>query len=125
MAFGLLTTKWRILKSSLKNSFETNSHVIQACALLHNFVINQDWEDTFDEIDNDDKLDIACQIEPLESSPLGWGYLPTVWPLEAIPGTSRIRDVILGHIAESGYCRPDHNIECCCQELHDMEMPLM
>ena len=63
---------------------------MEACARLHNFVIEQDWDD-FD----DDEFDTTYQIEPMEGSPLGWGYLPTVEPLQAIPGTSQTWDAIL------------------------------
>lgn len=123
---GLLTTKWSVLQSSLKNGLVKNSKVVAACARLHNFVIEQDWEDDFDEdCQNGDDLEAKLQIKAMPGSPLGWGYLPTVEPLVTIPGTSRTRDVILRHIAESGYRRPAHNVERRREELYEMEDPLM
>lgn len=126
MAFGLLTTKWSILQTNLANDLVLNSQVVMACARLHNFVIDQDWEDDFDEdCHNGDDLTSACRIAPMEGSPLGWGYLPTVEQLETIPGTSRTRDAILQHVAQNGLRRPAANVERRRQELHEMEPPLM
>ena len=41
MAFGRLTTKWRVLRRKLETSLKVSSKVILACAMLHNFVINR------------------------------------------------------------------------------------
>lgn len=42
-AFGLYTTKWRILRGNLKNcQLKTVKKVIEVCAKLHNFIINVD-----------------------------------------------------------------------------------
>jgi len=44
MAFGLLTTKWRIFERSLSYKLERNSVICQVAARLHNFVIDNDSE---------------------------------------------------------------------------------
>ena len=45
MTFGLLTTKWRILRSTLRCSSVKNSKIIQACMMLHNFCIRMKQRD--------------------------------------------------------------------------------
>ena len=43
MAFGLLTTKFRILQSPQQTRLAISSAVFEACARLHNFVNDEDW----------------------------------------------------------------------------------
>ena len=77
MAFGLLTTNFRILRCNLATMLSVTAAVLECCARLHNFVIDEDCE-----IDEDD-------IFPFAESPNGeWGYLPTVEDFDPIPGTS-------------------------------------
>jgi hypothetical protein len=106
-AFGLLTTKWRILRKPLECSLKVNADILQICALLHNFVIDNKDDDDFTA---DNSLD-GPNIRAMSESPLGWGYLPTVEPLETHPGTSQTRDAILRHIHRNGFCRPQRNLE--------------
>jgi hypothetical protein len=40
MAFGLLTTKWRKIRSFLNYSMPKNTQIIRVCTKLHNFVIH-------------------------------------------------------------------------------------
>ena len=47
MAFGLLTTKWRILRRPLNYSSANNARIIRVCARLHNFCIRMQ------QLDND------------------------------------------------------------------------
>ena len=61
----------------------------------------------------------------MPGSPLNWGFLSLVEPLVPIPGSSRTREVILQHVAESGYRRPSHNVERRRAELYEMDDPLM
>ena len=57
----------------------------------------------------------------LETSPLGWGYLPTVEILEpSRHGTSQVSDAILGMVSQHGFGRPPQDVECHWQELHDI-----
>ena len=42
MAFGRLTTKWRIFRRNLESTTEINSIIVIAACHLHNYVINYD-----------------------------------------------------------------------------------
>jgi len=123
MAFGLFTTKWRVVRRHLETKLTNSSKVLEACARLHNFVIDQDSDDDFDE--DDESNHYQNRIKVMDQSPLGWGYLPTVQPLETIPGTSRTRDAIVRHVSRNGYRRPAENVERRIRELHELEPPLM
>ena len=70
MAFGLLTTKWQLLKQPLGVSLSTAADVLECISHLHNFCINMRTSDltTNQEIE---------EIIPVDNSPLGWGFLPT------------------------------------------------
>ena len=52
MAFGRLVNKFRVLKRNLECSYRTNARILMACAVLHNFIIENDCvsndEDFFD-----------------------------------------------------------------------------
>jgi hypothetical protein len=88
--------------------------------------IDQDCDDDFDEdCHNGDQLEATLCIQPMDKSPLGWGYLPTVEKLDTIPGTSRTRDAILRHLAENGYHCPSQNVEQHHEELYGIDDPLM
>ena len=119
MAFGLMTNKWRILRTPLQTSLKMSALIIQCCSRLHNFVINQDGDQHMDE-------NVALQeIEAMPGSDLGWGYLPTVEPiaaLEHIPGTSVMRDIILRRVANLAIRRPAANVERHRYELHDINL---
>ena len=125
MAFGLLQTKWAVLKRNLTTGLETTAKVLEVCARLHNYVIDENKVDKdisgspgSDEAD--DIQEILAEITPVYNSPLGWGYLPTVEKLDVMPGTSVIRDVILERIANMGLQRPPANIERKRLELHKL-----
>jgi len=45
MAFGRLTTKWRICRKTLNFANERNSKIISVCTKLHNFCIRMDQRD--------------------------------------------------------------------------------
>ena len=106
-AFGLLTTKWRVLRKPLECSLQTNALILDVCARLHNFVIDNKEDDFCVE---DWSLD-GPNISVMTGSPLGWGYLPTVQDLQTIPGTSQTRDAIMRHIQRNGFSRPQRNLE--------------
>jgi hypothetical protein len=106
IAFGLLTTKWRILRRPLECSLQTNARILAICARLHNYVINQK-EETFS---RDDLVLDGPNIWSMPECPLGWGYLPTVEELQAYPGTSQTRDAIMHHIRRHGFSRPQRNL---------------
>ena len=70
MAFGLLTTKWQLLKQLLGVSLSTAADVLEFISCLHNFCINMRTSD----LTNNQEIE---EIIPVEASPLGWGGLPT------------------------------------------------
>jgi hypothetical protein len=116
MSFGLLTTKFRILRSPLQTKLAMSASVFEACARLHNFVINNDWEDEdFEDMDETD-----MEIVALPNSPNGqWGYLPTVEDLVPVGGTSQIRDAVVEYVSMNAFRRPAHNEERRRTELFD------
>ena len=54
-------------------SLSVRSEVLECISRLHNYCINMRSHDLSEDI---------AEIIPLETSPLGWGYLPTVEILE-------------------------------------------
>ena len=81
----------------------TSAAVLECCARLHNFVIDEDWP-------NDD-LD-ESEVSTMPNSPNGeWGYLPTVEELVHIPGTSIIREAMVEYVQMEGFRRPAYNTE--------------
>ena len=117
MAFGLLQTKWCVLIRPLQVNLSTAAKVIETCAQLHNFCLRED-ADVVDLIDDTTVLNEIILTQ--RDSPLGWGYLPTVEQLRRIPGTSLIRDVMVGRIGQLGLRRPTHNLLANRAELHDI-----
>lgn len=116
MAFGLLQTKWSVLKKPLQVNLATAARVIEACARLHNFCLREDAS-----VDADNDEAILNEIVPQGETPIqGWGYLPTLEDIQPIPGTSIIRDVILDRIGQLGVRRPTHNLLANRRELHEM-----
>jgi hypothetical protein len=112
-AFGLLTTKWSILRGGLITcSLATSSKVIMTCAKLHNFVINVDGiEDEeqarFTDIeywrDNNNNVVRNEDDEPI-------GYQPTREEEEIPVGLSTTRTAIVQYIRANDYQRPIHNL---------------
>ena len=71
MAFGLLTTKWQILKNPLGVSLHVGSELLECISRLHNYCIDMRPNDLCSEID---------EIIPVPTSPLGWG-ISQLWNL--------------------------------------------
>ena len=114
MAFGLLTTKWQLLKKPLFVSLSVGSEVLECISRLHNYCIDMRSHDLSEDI---------AEIIPLETSPLGWGYLPTVEMLEpSVHGTSHVCEAILGMVSQHGFGRPSHTIENYQQKLYDINL---
>ena len=130
MAFGLLTTKFRLLRKGLNFYNEKNSLVIRACAKLHNFCIRtkEGEGDGFgvldrDAVRNDPK---ACGILPLPHKHSGqtydMGYLETVIDEEmaeidnSMPvvdifvSDPSLRNELVADIRARGLRRPQENI---------------
>jgi hypothetical protein len=104
----------RALKKPLFVSLSVGSEVLECISWLHNYCINMRSQGQSEDI---------AEIVPLETSPLGWGYLPTVKILEpSVHGTSQVHDDIFGMVSQNGFGRPPHHIECCQQELHEINL---
>jgi hypothetical protein len=116
MAFGLLTTKWRILRRNLETSLKNSAKIVEACARLHNYVLNCKDENE----DGQDSQDDEPEIHAMPGSPLGWGYLPTIGDFNSLPGISHTRDAVVRKIAREGLRRPAHNLERRALELDDL-----
>jgi hypothetical protein len=106
MAFGRMTTMWRIFRSNLEHDLEMCSDIINVVARLHNYVIDEDSPD-----EDDDDF-----IEPMLHAPRGLGYLP--WDPSAIHanvvqpgGVSARRQVLLHLVTTRGLQRPSLNLE--------------
>jgi hypothetical protein len=118
MAFGLMSNKWRILRTPLQTSLKMSASILECCSKLHNFCINQDGDQFVD------KAVALREITPMPGSDLGWGYLPTVEPLVAIPGTSQMRDIIVRRVGNLGIRQPAHNLERHRYELHNIKFQI-
>ena len=91
MSFGLLTSKFTVLRNNLQTKLQRSLAILECCARLHNFVINEDWDESMENMEEQD-LDIGN----LANSPNGeWGYLPIVEQFAKIPGTSIICEAIV------------------------------
>jgi hypothetical protein len=114
MAFGLLTTKWRVFRRPMDIRIENVSKVVEACARLHNFIITNDTSEEF----ADNMIDpFPVPDNSRVTLPVGLGYMPTMsdvlvednQPI-AMGGTSFLRQTIRQHIVDNGYQRPTDNI---------------
>ena len=56
----------------------------------------------------------------MPNAPLGWSYLPTVRKLDAVQGTSQIRQIILDVVTSNGFRRPLANVLCQRRELTEI-----
>ena len=99
MAFGRMTSKWRIFRRNLDCTLDKTSRICQVAAILHNFVI-----------DNDGLGDLV--IEPLTGGTdnNGLAYLPgSVGEADGTGDTSRRNRIIAG-LVERSMVRPSINI---------------
>ena len=130
MAFGLLTTKFRLLRHGLNFYNKKNSLVIQACSRLHNFCIRTKPQVEDEAPLDDDTVRINPQnfgIHPLEHSTDGetttynMGFLETVREIEQeeaacaeqgevnVSDDSRRKEMVAS-IRSSDLCHPMKNI---------------
>ena len=111
MAFGRLTTKWRIFRTDLNCSNEKNCMIIRVGIKLHNYVINSD-DLKLNRYDCNNYRDLG--VEPLDDGPQGnRGYLPSSSrPVASSNQNNSIRrSNIVNMIKERDIVRPLHNIE--------------
>jgi hypothetical protein len=107
----MLTAKWRILRENQEGRIETITKVIEACILLHNFVLDRGAlyeHEVFGEVsDAMVQASIRNCIPPAERNDQE-SILRE--PLEPIAGVSQTRDVLRDFIESRGYARPGHNV---------------
>ena len=105
MAFGRLTTKFRIFRTNLSYSTNKNSKICMVGAKLHNYCINYDLKH------NNAKINAAFLIEELVDGPEGNnGYLPTRETYHKSNIDTSRRDSILSQCIEMELERPTYNI---------------
>jgi hypothetical protein len=131
MAFGLLTTKWRILRRPLNYSTAKNAKIVRVCAKLHNFCIRMQQLDEendgggrighiVDEVENPERFGII-PVDHGGNMVNPFGYLPTVSDDDDFPDTdptsiytslspdSNRRQFIVSEIIARSLQRPQHN----------------
>jgi hypothetical protein len=113
MAFGRMTTKFRIMRGKMTCSLETQSKVIQAVTRLHNFIIDNDGlparQETIAPINEEGRLDQEelelMGINPLEDEPTGnHGFLSVSYV--ANEGSSARREALLQTLTDRTIVRP-------------------
>ena len=118
MAFGRLTTKWRIFRRDLEVGMQHASLICRCAGKLHNYVINEAMTIQFD---NEDDIDVC------DGAPRNLGYLPRHpesldddilyddpedgHPADIPIGFSVRRAAIVDHIGVTGLGRPAHNVQ--------------
>lgn len=112
MAFGRLTTKWRIFKRNLNFSVTKNVVIARVARKLHNFVIDNDGEDS-------ESAPVATNLTANEEtafapSERGFFTVSTVADEEDSvvepPDRGLRRQMILDKIIEKQIERPIHNL---------------
>ena len=105
MAFGRMSGKWNILQKKLRHNLSTSSKILQVCAILHNYVLNED----FGEIDVDLCSHEEHSICPRQNAPFGMSYLPNIPDQFMHEGFSTFKLSLLYIIQKYDYRRPHHN----------------
>ena len=107
MAFGRLSSKWSILQRKLRQGLPNASKILNCCAILHNYVIDEDCSKIEDmtEIPEEEHC-----ISPRPNAPFNMSYLPVVPDLYEASGSSPLKIALLDKITKNEYRRPLHNI---------------
>ena len=107
MAFGRLTTKWRIFRRNLDSCLEKNSLICVVAAKLHNFVIENDNV----HFQRSDDPEDYCVDSFVDGGKLyNRGYLPTLPYREREEVSSDRRHQLLNKIKSRALERPIHNL---------------
>ena len=110
MAFGQMTTKWRIFRKNLDFSLHKNTIIIEVAAKLHNYVIESDgvhFDCSFGEMSIEDFGVETLQLGSLENN----GYLPSSLDKDAQKELDqKRRNNIVDEIRERQLLRPDYNV---------------
>lgn len=113
MAFGRMTTKFRVMRGKMTCSLQTQSKVIQVVTRLHNFIIDNDGlpsrQQQVAPINEAGGLDAEelelMGIDPLENEPAGnVGFISV--PYDANEGQSARRVALLSTLTDRTIVRP-------------------
>jgi len=104
-AFGLMVTKWRILKKPLEVGLKNVPLVVHTIMRLHNFCVSS-RENGYRHVSEVDKIYI-----PADRDSRDLGYVPSsIETVGVQPRTCVLREEICKHIWSQGYRRPEYNI---------------
>ncbi|KAL3786948.1 hypothetical protein ACHAWO_013787 [Cyclotella atomus] len=115
MAFGRMVNKFRILSGKVNGSLDRVSAILNACARLHNFIIQRDGPCDMMTVEmNANEEEMHLQIRPDIAAPLGMSYLPTIpddsYVFEMEEGVSQTREEVVNFLSDNLLRRPVHNI---------------
>jgi hypothetical protein len=118
MAFGRMTTKFRIMRTKMYCSLETQSRVIEAVARLHNFIIEEDGIGITEQpvrLASGDSLDEndfeRYGIEPLPNGVAGnMGFESVPYESDEVVSASR-QHAIVEQLREKTIQRPQYNVQ--------------
>ena len=105
MAFGRYQSKQRLLAENLAYSLEKNAKILHVCAILHNFVFDNNSSENEDDNNGEDAI-VRTINPPLKR----FDYLPSVARFDPPPGSSTMRDIIVRHLGANEKVRPAHNV---------------
>jgi hypothetical protein len=117
MAFGRLTTKFRVLRSKMACTLSKQSRIIQAVTRLHNFIIDNDGLPArlqealrLNEqgLLDDDEME-RLGIDRLEEHGEDHGFMAVEYDTDE-GGVSARRDAIVQRLTEETIVRPHHNV---------------
>ena len=103
-AFGIMVTKWRILRSPIEFCVHNAATLLMAIARIHNFVIDEGIDE---ERAARDIPPVFVQTNGNDTSVLG--YVPSDVSASS-GGNSYLQHFIQEHIYELGLTRPGHNL---------------
>jgi DDE superfamily endonuclease len=115
MAFGLLTSKWRILRSPLQVKVKNIGKLFVCITRLHNYCINErlnekenvNISNNIININNNNRNIINNEDDNNRIA----GYLHSDLTTTTIIGHSMMRSILLEKIVEDGLSRPKHNVD--------------
>ena len=112
MAFGRMTTKWRIFRRPLDTSLAKVRKIIAVAMMLHNYVIQEEGL-TMNNLESDPRRRFGVDMLPTQDGAENNGYLPaqdTVVELDQRPNAHR-RNTILKEMIDLDLLRPFDNIQ--------------
>ena len=99
------------------------SAILTACARLHNFIIQQDFQtDDYIDLFAIDAAEDDLEIQPHVNAPLGMSYIPGIFdePFEAMEGISQVREATATFLWTEQIGRPTHNLKRKRQEIREV-----